>query len=105
MDESSRQAVEHGSTLGQSGYLLALAVWGAITHAIQQMRRDRPINVLSLLGEMTVCVFSGFLAGLISTGLGASEALSWAAAAAGGHFGPRTLYLLRHRLFDRIGGG
>ena len=37
--ETTRQAAEHGSTVGQAGYLLALAAWGAITHAIQQIRR------------------------------------------------------------------
>lgn len=88
--EATRQAAEHGSTVGQAGYLLALAAWGAITHAIQQMRRDQKISLWQLAGETFVCVFSGFLAGLISSGLGASESLTWAAAAAGGHFGPRT---------------
>ena len=102
--ETTRQAAEHGSTVGQAGYLLALAAWGAITHAIQQMRRAKSISIWSLVGETFVCVFAGFLAGLISSGLGASESLTWAAAAAGGHFGPRTLYLLRDRLFERIGG-
>ena len=102
--EATRQAAEHGSTVGQAGYLLALAAWGAITHAIQQMRRAKSISIWSLVGETFVCVFAGFLAGLISSGLGASESLTWAAAAAGGHFGPRTLYLLRDRLFERIGG-
>ena len=102
--ETTRQAAEHGSTVGQAGYLLALAAWGAITHAIQQMHRSKSISIWSLVGETFVCVFAGFLAGLISSGLGASESLTWAAAAAGGHFGPRTLYLLRDRLFERIGG-
>ena len=106
MDETdaARQAAEHSNSIGQAGYLLALAAWGAITHAIQQMRRDQKISLWQLAGETFVCVFSGFLAGLISSGLGANESLTWAAAAAGGHFGPRTLYLLRDRLFERIGG-
>ena len=102
--EATRQAAEHSSSIGQAGYLLALAAWGAITHAIQQMRRNQKISLWQLAGETFVCVFSGFLAGLISSGLGANESLTWAAAAAGGHFGPRTLFLLRDRLFDRIGG-
>ena len=106
MDETdaARQAAEHSNSIGQAGYLLALAVWGAITHTIQQMRRAKSISIWSLVGETFVCVFAGFLAGVISSGLGASESLTWAAAAAGGHFGPRTLYLLRDRLFERIGG-
>ena len=102
--ETTRQAAEHGSTVGQAGYLLALAAWGAIAHAIQRMRKSQPISVRQLAGETFVCVFSGFLAGLISSGLGANEYMSWAAAAAGGHFGPRTLFLIRNRLFERIGG-
>ena len=103
--EATRQAAEHSSSIGQAGYLLALAAWGAITHAIQKMRRAKSISVWSLAGETFVCVFAGFIAGLISSGLGASESLTWAAAAAaGGHFGPRTLYLLRDRLFEHIGG-
>lgn len=106
MDETdaARQAAEYSNSIGQAGYLLALAAWGAITHAIQQMRRDQKISLWQLAGETFVCVFSGFLVGLISSGLGANEPLTWAAAAAGGHFGPRTLYLLRDRLFERIGG-
>lgn len=49
--EATRQAAEHGSTVGQAGYLLALAAWGAITHAIQQMRRAKSISIWSLVGE------------------------------------------------------
>lgn len=106
MDETdaARQAAEHSNSIGQAGYYLALAAWGAITHAIQQMHRSKSISIWSLAGETFVCVFSGFLAGLISSGLGANESLTWAAAAAGGHFGPRTLFLLRNQLFNRIGG-
>lgn len=102
--EATRQAAEHGSSIGQAGYYLALAAWGSITHAIQRIRSGQKISFWQLAGEMFVCVFSGFLAGLISSGLGANESLTWAAAAAGGHFGPRTLFLLRDQLFNRIGG-
>ena len=102
--EATRQAAEHGSSIGQAGYSLALAAWGSITHAIQRIRSGQKISFWQLAGETFVCVFSGFLAGLISSGLGANESLTWAAAAAGGHFGPRTLFLLRNQLFERIGG-
>lgn len=82
------------------GFVMSL--WGAcVSYLIKVKNGVLTCSVRDFFYEVAVCLFAGFMVFMLCVGVGIPMSISGAFAGLGGHFGARTLFLLKKVLFSR----
>lgn len=104
MREGTGEMGEHSEWLKQYAAIPLIALFAGITRYLGKLRGGQQFGWLDFFAEMTACVLSGVIGGLICNGMGLPEAWQWAVAAMCGHMGGRGIGLWQEWLRNKAKG-